>query len=1188
MRRPASLILDLSLVVLGALLGIVSSFAVAKLKELSWLATWAQVWALPGLGCLLAAVLVLRIWIYRLDQKEPIRRWTSSRPPFPGLDAFADEDAAVFFGRSHEIDQLLVRLHPVASDKISRLIPIIGPSGAGKSSLVQAGLLPRLAVRRQRWFVVPTLVPGTYPIANLTQVLADQLRRRPPNRAICRSMKGRARHPNGESSWSPLELLKKVRAGRIGRILLVIDQAEEILTLAAPSERDEFLTILDSAMRADNKLWVIMTLRSEFFTHFLTTHWSHLFTQPVVVGPLNRDKLLNVIQGPAEEAGIRFDPQDLPWRMVIDTGNGDALPLLAYTLQTLYHFADKNGVITASSYDALGGVSGTLSQRADIVSDDLRKQESSSPVVQTLLRFVTLNDNRPTKRPVFKSALSDAERKVVDAFLAARILTSDTTPDSNMQTVLNVAHEALFEHWPPLQHAIATHAEDLQWLADLERWALDWERSGRRPTYLLQGDRLASSLQHSLKFPKLGGHQLTVDFLEQSQKADQNTVRRLADTVAHRALDTIEDDPERALMLALAAVDEYTITPLVGRALATALVRNRTTVVLNGHIRELEDVAWSPDGLRVATAAFDRTIKIWDVRTGQVELTLSGHNDRVWGVAWSPDGNLLASGSRDRTACVWDTYTGAALVSLDGHQGGIWGISWCPVGPFIATGSYDGTARVWDVRNGFVVASMNGHNRDVCGVAWSNDGKFIATGSRDQTAKVWDAATGSEVLTLRGHRDGVWNVDWSPDGQFIATVSDDRTARVWSASTGEQLVVIRGHQDRIWGVSWSPDGRRLATGSRDKTARVWDSISGTELLTLRGHKDGVASVKWAPSGQWLCTGSLDRTARVWDAREESIVALSGHRREVVAAVWSPDGQRIATGSDDRTARIWDSNAGLEMIRMSGHKDAVWSVAWSPDGSTLATASLDRTARLWNAANGAERMVLRDHDDWVLAVAWAPSGELLATSSADWMVRIWNPKTGENISTIKGHKDRVRIVAWSPDGRRIATGDDLGFVHIWNVDNGERVASISDHKYAVWALAWSPDGGRIASASRGGAVTIWDVQRRIMECVLLGHGDTVWGMAWSPDSAKLATASSDRTVRIWDVNAESEVAIAGVHAAPVSDVSWSPDGHRLVTASQDGTARIWDATVTMDSIIAMARHRIRNSLTEAERGTLLGD
>ena len=553
-------------------------------------------------------------------------------------------------------------------------------------------------------------------------------------------------------------------------------------------------------------------------------------------------------------------------------------------------------------------------------------------------------------------------------------------------------------------------------------------------------------------------------------------------------------------------------------------------------------VTFSPDGMLLASAHEDGSIRLWDVMTGAERRVLRGHRGHVRSVAWSPDGASLASGAADHTLRLWDVTTGAERRVFQGHSDSVWSVAWSPDGASLASGADDHTVRLWDMATGAERRVLEGHSDYVWSVAWSPDGTMLASGGDDTTIRLWDVATGTARRVFQTHSAYIRSVAFSPDGALLASGAADKTVRLWDVGRGAERRVLQGHSAYVWSVAFSPDSTLLASGAADTTVRLWDTATGATRRVLQGHSDQIRSVAFSFDGATLASGAADKTIRLWDlATGTARRGLQGHSDSVWSVAFSPDGATLASGAADTTVRLWDLVTGTVRRVLRGHSDQIRSVAWSPDGVSLASGAADSTVRLWTVASGAQSHVLQGHSDSVLSVAWSPDGVSLASGAADTTVRLWSIAMGTQRCVLQGHSDSIWGVAWSPDGASLASGADDKTVRIWDGATGAAIRVLQGHTASVWSVAFSPSGAALASGAHDTTVRIWDLATGAERLVLHGHSDSVWSVAWSPDGASLASASWDGTIRLWNVATGACLAVLVPRAEGWA--AFTPDGRR---------------------------------------------
>jgi WD40 repeat protein len=884
---------------------------------------------------------------------------------------------------------------------------VVGASGSGKSSVVRAGLIPALRVGAlpgsQSWFVAE-MAPGTAPMEELEAALLRVAVNPPP--ALLDRLEA--------DDTGLLRVADLILPDGAEDLLLVIDQFEEVFTLATADRARHFLDSLVTALTDPaSRLRVVVTLRADFYDRPLRhrglaelIRWR---TETVV--PLTGGELERAVTGPAERVGVGIEP-GLVAQMVADVGDEPgALPLLQYALTELFDRRQDSTLVT-SAYRQIGGVSGALARRAEEVYAALpdRAREAAR---QLFLRLVTLGEGvEDVRRRVLRAELTSLQpdpedmETAIDAFGGARLLSFDRDPDTRQPTV-EVAHEALLREWGRLRTWIDTARDDLRIERRLASTARDWVDAGREVSYLASGSRLdqyeAWRQQSGLSITPLEREFLDASLAERDRRQAADEAREARE----RALERRSFRRLRALVAVLATA---------------ALVAIGLTVFAYTQRQRAEREARVASARELSAAA----VANLDVDPERSILLALEAIERTRGV----DGSVLPEVEEALHRAVTTSRVELTVPDVGGK------LDWSPDGTMFVTEGPEnsGLVDIRDAETGESIRAWHGHDVDMNDVAFSADGSMLATTGDDGALRVWNPETGEELWTLKGpdNEAAVWGPSFSPDGTLLAAawLTEDRV-RVWDLATGRVAQEI-GSLPAAYGAFFSPDGRQLAVPS-ERTVVVVDASTGEKRFTLQGHEWPVQNAAWSPDGRWIATTSVDLTARIWDADTgDQRFTLHGHSGAVVMADWSPDSTRLVTGSEDGTAKLWEiTETGTEeLLTLSALGTAGGiNVAFSPDGEHVMTGDTAITAaKIWDVTltGDAEWVNLPAMDHALTAVAFAPDGRLLE-GNEDGSITIWDPETGRHLRRTDGHgipdnpgNSQFYAIDVSPDGALIAS------------------------------------------------------------------------------------------------------------------------------------------------------------------------
>jgi WD40 repeat protein len=452
------------------------------------------------------------------------------------------------------------------------------------------------------------------------------------------------------------------------------------------------------------------------------------------------------------------------------------------------------------------------------------------------------------------------------------------------------------------------------------------------------------------------------------------------------------------------------------------LASGKETNKLEGH-RSCLCVTFSADGKLLASGGVDagkdqNSIRIWDVKAAkEVRQCALPKNEPPIDLAFNPDGSRLAAVIEEVDAHIFDVKTGKPVHRLNHYWPSR--VAYSPNGKTLIT-VRGPTVRTWSALTGNELhLEFKGHQAGVTAIAYSPDAKMIATGG--DHINLWDAAS-SKLLRRITVKGTVAALAFAPDSKAVVSAGRDRVARLWDVATGKQLQEFKGHKHSLCGVALSPDGKTLATGDVQATSRLWDVESGKELhqMDMKSLTENL-SLAFSPDSKTLaCAGA-------WN--DSSFLPKGGINIQGVE-VTPKEGYLVLT---------WDVATGKEVHRFAGLTDAIKSAAWSPDGKRLAAASRDGRVAIWDASTGKELLHILAHPDHVDAafssspgLAFSPNGKTLASASTDKTVRLWDVSTAKELGRFLGADGGFYTVAFSPGGKKMVAGSSDTTAIIWDV------------------------------------------------------------------------------------------------------------------------------------------------------------
>lgn len=308
--------------------------------------------------------------------------------------------------------------------------------------------------------------------------------------------------------------------------------------------------------------------------------------------------------------------------------------------------------------------------------------------------------------------------------------------------------------------------------------------------------------------------------------------------------------------------------------LMATLVTAQEAITLEGHENVISSLAFGEDGERLYSGSWDKTVRVWNLRTRQGQTVLRGHTDWVFDVSVTADDTLRSTSQNE--ILHWSTNPFVEMSRRMGVGGAIVNsAAFSPDGKQLVTGNRDGFVRVLSLDDDSSPSEIGGFQSWVGDVCVSADGKTMAAGTRTGTVRIFELPSAKQIHSFAAHAGRqVLALGISPDGKTLASGGFEQTARLWSLAAGKQTAALSSHQGVVTAIAWSADGRLLATGERHGAIHIWDTNSNNQRVKkIEAHTDGrlgfsVTALAFSPDGTQLASGSYDKTVRIWPVSDQ--------------------------------------------------------------------------------------------------------------------------------------------------------------------------------------------------------------------------------------------------------------------------------------------------------------------------------
>lgn len=586
------------------------------------------------------------------------------------------------------------------------------------------------------------------------------------------------------------------------------------------------------------------------------------------------------------------------------------------------------------------------------------------------------------------------------------------------------------------------------------------------------------------------------------------------------------------------------LTCLVIHSLFAHAQKDNQLIIRQGHTAAINSLKYAPDGSAVYSASDDKSIKMWDVKTGVDITTFNAHNASIRCMELSENGQILVSGDIDGQLLIWNAKTGEVQVSIGAHEGSVNTVKFTKDQQYLVSGGDDKMLKVWNLQ-GDTLKTIKGFNASIQSIGISPDGTRIISGGYKNN--------GVELLLVDLKKgviidDALDHVAGAGAAQIYAKAIMTPVAlamNIGKGNVGKGMTTF--YIMNYSNIEFTNDGSKilisqntflpLTAAKGEETSEGNSSISIIELTEDQNQfKEVRRPIRWQ--------SSHPRAMAVFNQDQTKVIVNEKYSMKVYDienADFPEPGNKEATQYIPPVVKeIKGTGLGLNAL------------ALSPDYRTVVSADDDRKIKLWDYQSGRK---IRDLEGFVqpaLAVDILPDGKHIMVGSLDRNLTVWDISTGQLVRTFDRSSD-VCSIDISEDGKTFLTAAvNTEFFKMWNYSTGRQLRSfLESKKQTIWVKYNPDDDDQVFAATADGEAKIWSISETKAKKKIKGEYQLLEDKYKSGD---YQVSWNDYELNVNKSNTEY---IVDTQSGRITDAVFSKDNKFLITTNENGEIAMYN-------------------------------